>query len=36
MVLGVPGPLCWFHQSTFVTPFSSHDMYMSAANSAPG
>ena len=36
MTLGMPGPLCWSHQSTLVTPFSSQDMYMSALNRAPG
>ena len=35
-MLTVPSPLCSFHQSTLVTPFSSQVMYMSAANSAPG
>ena len=35
-VLIVPSPLCSFHQSTLVAPFSSHVRYMSAANRAPG
>ncbi len=32
----MPAPLCSFHQSTLVAPFSSQVRYMSAANRAPG
>ena len=35
-MLIVPAPLCSFHQSTLVTPFSSQVMYMSAPNRAAG